>query len=188
MQFRRVASSGQVDVVEDLPYDKSTPAQLRCARHPGARCVFGALEDAEEVFYELDPARGRGRRLLGLPGPAPWRWDLSPDGARLVITHKLDSVRTVDLETGQVTEVIKDPLQYLESPVWIGDSRSFLVFGGMPGSNTIVRVDPGGVSRPIWTSNMDQAGDMRVSDDGREVTFAAEGASTDFWLLTPPTE
>ena len=55
---------------------------FRCGQQRGSRCVLRSTENAQFVFYELDPLRGRGRELARKVVWSPTGvgdWDISPD-------------------------------------------------------------------------------------------------------------
>jgi hypothetical protein len=201
ISLRRVALAGGAPVVvEQLPYRPSVPAaytqqlvvQLGCGRAPGAPCVLGATEGRQQVFYEVDPVRGRGRKLVALDGPPPWPWDLRPDGRRLVIAQQDQAVRILELGADRPTVVLGDPGMMVGEAAWIGDADAFLIAGNRASGKQIARVElrePGGPASapvPVWTSASEGARMLRVSSDGRAVTFRAASWSGDYWLRRDP--
>ncbi len=190
-------AGGDPHLVEELPYEPSVPSdfteelvvQLACARR-AARCLLGAMEAGQQAFYDVDLTRGRGRRLVALSGPAPWRWDLSPDGKRLLVANQRekDVVRIIDLESGNARVAFRHPDAIVVNVVWLDDSRSFLVSSAQVDSEVLVRVDANGRQWTIWTSTTDPIIQrLRVVDDPQPTLYFDTGSlSRDYWLLAIP--
>jgi predicted Ser/Thr protein kinase len=183
---RVAAAGGPPTVIESLPYEPGVPVQLACARTAGKPCVLGAIEGREQRFYEVDPAKGRGRRIAELRGAPPWSWDVSPDGERLVVAHRQDNVRIVDVASGEVREALADPQMVVHHVAWIGDTASFLMAGGHAAERQVVRVDPDGTTRTLWNSGTETVLQLRVAVDGAELYFLTGSWSRNFWLLDLP--
>jgi serine/threonine protein kinase len=201
ISLRRVALTGGTPaIVERLPYPPSAPAtytqqlvvQLGCGRAPGTPCVLGATEGRQQIFYEVDPEHGRGRKLAALDGPPPWTWDLRADGKRLVIAQQDQAVRILEIGSGPPTIVLGDPGMMVGEAAWIGGADAFLLAGNRASGKVIARVDlrgPGGSAAPpaeVWTSAVEGVRLLRVSSDGGSVTFRASSWSRDYWLRRDP--
>jgi WD40-like Beta Propeller Repeat len=197
LSLRKVATAGgEPQVVEALPYEPAVPSvfteqlvvQLVCARRAG-RCVLGAMEKGEQVFYDVDFTHGRGRRLVALQGPAPWPWDLSPNGKRLLVAnqHDKDVVRVVELSSGEARVAFRRPDTVVFNVAWLDDSRSFLVSLAQIDSELIVHVDAEGHPSTIWTTTTDPIRRLRVLDDpDPTLYFDTHAISKDYWLLQVP--
>jgi hypothetical protein len=186
-----VASRAPV-AVETLPYAPSSPpeftewlvAQLGCPRQKGRSCVLGATEGADQVFYEIDPAKGRGRRLGALHGAAPWTWSLSADGAEIIAAHRDKDVRILDVASGDSRQVIATPGLVVFSVAWIGASRAFLLAGGQTRTGEIVRVEPSGAMRTVWSRPSETPGRLRVLDEaGSELLVTTTGGTTSLGVI-----
>ena len=191
LSLRRVAiAGGEPVVVEELPYAPSKPveytrqlvAQLACARQPGRPCVLGAAEGHDQVFYEVDPAKGRGRRIGALTAPAPWVWALSPDGARLVVTHRADAVSTIDVASGETRKAVADPQMIVFRVAWIGGTRSFVASGETTDAEQVVRFDPNRATT-LWTSKSEFIVGLRVADDGGRLDVSAAAWNRNFGIV-----
>jgi hypothetical protein len=185
------ASSAPV-AVETLPYAPSTPpefterlvAQLGCPRQQGRPCVLGATEGDDQVFYEIDPSKGRGRRLGALHGASPWTWSLSADGAEIVAAHRDKDVRILDVASGESRQVIATPGLVVFSVAWIGASRAFLLAGGQTRTGEIVRVEPSGTMRTVWSRPSETPGRLRVLEDaGSELLVRTTSGTTSLGMI-----
>jgi hypothetical protein len=193
LSVRRASiAGGDPAVVEALPYAPSVPpqfteqlvVQLACSREPRRPCVLGATEGHEQVFYELDPQKGRGRRIASLRGPTPWAWDLSADGRQLLIAHREDDVRIVDVATGEDREAIRNPHMVVFHVAWLGSTSGFLLAGGEVAVAEIVRVGTDRRSTLLWKSKTESVGELRVLADGPTVIHMETRAWTpNYWLL-----
>jgi hypothetical protein len=193
LSLRRAGLAGGAPVlVENLPYQPSVPAQftkqlvaqLGCSRFPGHACVLGATEGKEQVFYEVDPIKGRGRRLAALRGPTPWSWELSPDGARVVVAHREDAVRVLELASGTVHDLLRDPAGVVTRIAWIGNTGAVLLAIAHVFKMEIRRIDVSGKPATVWsTSTGERIHDFHVRDDGAAIEFSTNAWSRSFWLL-----
>jgi hypothetical protein len=189
-------SGGDPRVVEELPYEPTVPpdftgqlvAQIACARR-SSRCILGAMEAGEQVFYELDAEHGRGKRLAAARGPAPWLWDLSPDGKSLLIANQREKnvVRVLEIDTGRTNIAFAHPDTVAFGLAWLDDSRSFIVALTQIETQQLVRVDARGRQSVLWTGADQLLRQIRVLDDPEPTLyFEISSFSKNYWLLTIP--
>jgi hypothetical protein len=189
--------SGAPVVIENLPYRPSVPpestkmliAQLVCARYSDHTCVLGATEGDQQVFYELDPTKGRGRRQAVLRGPrgsTPWCWDLSPDGERVVVGHADEPVHLIELVSGSVHDLLRDPAGHVFRIAWLGRTGEVLLVAGQVMSTEFRRVDAAGKMTTLWRRDSGQGmGDIYVNPAGSSLEFSTAAWSRSIWLLEP---
>jgi serine/threonine protein kinase len=196
MTLRKVSLSDEgaktAKTIETLPYAPSSPpafserlvAQLSCPRDIGQRCILGATEGSDQVFYELDLDRGRGPQVGQLHGPSPWTWNVSPDGRAIIAAHRDGDVRVLDLATREMHQLLEKPGMVVFSAVWIGRTRSVLLAGAQVAKGVIVRVAPNGTRRTLWESTSETPSRLRVLDDaGSEVTVRTTAGTTSLGFL-----
>jgi hypothetical protein len=191
LSLQRVAvAGGEPVLVESLPYAPAKPpiytrmhvAQLRCPRVAERACVLGATEGTRQVFYEVDPQRGRGRTIGSIEGPPPWAWDLAPSGDRVVLGHNTEELRQVDVASGEIRTYAPNPGVYVEHVAWIGDSSAALVLGGDQQLARISKVEPGVAATTLWSSATDAPAHPRVSSDGAWLHLRTSVYRADYWL------
>ncbi|HTJ46510.1 MAG TPA: protein kinase [Kofleriaceae bacterium] len=177
-------------VVETLPYAPSTPAsftdqlvaQLSCPRAASSRCVLGATEGQEQAFYEVDPAKGRGRRIGALPGVPPWSWAVSPDGEHISVANRQESIKTMDARRWTQRREIPNPDAIVHDVAWL-DSQSFVLIGDQVGTSLIFRIDPGRAPVPLWTTATEFPTRPLSLDNGATLYFRTGWWTRTFWML-----
>jgi serine/threonine protein kinase len=182
-------SGGKAAVIEKLPYAPASPpvytrqlvVQLACPLH-GERCVLGATEGRDQVFYELDPHAGRGRRIASLPGPPPFAWAISHDGARLVVAHREHEVRTIDVRTGETRVVVTAPDMIANAACWLGDGHSFVLGGSLADVDQLVRYD-GERRSVLWSTKTQFVRSAVLSGDEKQLQVTASAWNRNFGLL-----
>ncbi len=85
-----------------------------CTPPDGGRCIVRTTENREYVFYELDPVKGRGRKLARMPWMpgAMGDWALSADGTQVAVPNHESIerlVKVVSLEGGGIYTIRIDP-------------------------------------------------------------------------------
>jgi hypothetical protein len=174
-------ASGATTLVEQLPYTDGLFWAFACT----SLCVVGAVEGPEQVFHEVDPIRGRTRRIGSVHGPGPWAWDVSADGASLLVAHGRDAVRIVDVATGGVRNAVADPQMLVRLALWIGDGPAFFLAGAIGSESQVVRWDADGASTRVWSSTAEAIGRLRSFDRGASVYLWTTSVRRDYWLLEP---
>jgi len=100
----------------------------RCARSPASLCAIAerTSDGTQLVFTALDPMKGRGRELIRFvvdPG-RNYSWDLSPDGARIVIAKQPGKQFDILSLNGHATQSITVKRLDLGGDARIGDSSA----------------------------------------------------------------
>jgi hypothetical protein len=182
-------AGGPVQSVESLPYAPSTPvgytedlvAQLACPTDSTKDCVLGATEGHDQAFYEVDPEKGRTRRIGAVHGAAPWSWDLSPDGQQILISHRADDMQVIDL-SGRAIATVKNPGLLIYEARWLGNTRTFITIAGETTTVHLTRFDLKGRSKSLWSTSLGGVQGLQVSPDGTNVYFVISAWSRAFWL------
>jgi Tol biopolymer transport system component len=164
----------------------------RCGSLPSSRCVVSEHKDRQLVFLDLDPVKGRGAelaRIADAPGSRP-AWDLSPDGARLVIVDTAQSngeIQVLNLADRKVTvwPVRDRKWQFLRNINWAADGKSFFAHAQSASSIALVAIDPNGNPRvlcefPVGAGWVDS---IVPSPDGRSLAFTKRTFVNDVMLL-----
>jgi Tol biopolymer transport system component len=126
---------------------------FRCGQQPGSRCVLRSTENAQFVFYELDPLRGRGRELAR----TAWSptvvgdWDISPDSRFAAFPNhdpQTAIVRVISLDATRADAaervVTLNRLKNLNGLVWAANGEGWYAVERTPLGLVMFYVDAGG--------------------------------------------
>ncbi len=163
----------------------------------GERCLVGSRspDSSEYVFHDFSFESGQGDEALRIKDHPPFtNWDVSPDGSTLVVAHRDDRLRLVDILTGEEEDLTHEVLSYGEFPVWSADGRGIFVDGGYPARGQLakgllyVSLDDGEaqVLRLNWGEWNHRP---RPSPDGQRLAFAANFFyDANAWMLELPVD
>jgi hypothetical protein len=137
----------------------------------------------------VDATHGRGKRIASRPGPAPWRWSLSPDGNRLLLANQQarDAVEVLEIGTGESQVALRQPDTVIKGVAWLDDNRSFIAVAAQYGSEMLTRVDQNGRAKTIWTTTTQPIGRLLVLADPTETLYFDTGTRfEEYWLIQLP--
>ena len=185
-RIMRIPSSGGPP---EKVLDTQAIAAFRCAKHAGTPCVLGELTGDHMVFTGFDPVRGRGPQLARVRVDGPEPWDLSPDGTKLAVMDKQDSlprIRVVPLHGGPAHEVRLDRRIGITNVAWAADGSRWMVVGNLQKSEKggwrMLRVEPGGRTSEMLPPQMWMYS-AAASADGRHVVYTSNTIDSNIWLL-----
>jgi Tol biopolymer transport system component len=175
---------------ETILPDAGLVGEYNCAPHPAGRCVLRTVQDGQFRFWDLDPARGKGRELArtGWSPAIVADWDISPDGSRVAIPNhdpRDARIRLVPLDaragTAEKTVTIKT-LKNLSGVVWAADGRGWYVAVRGTHRGLLLYVDLEG---RILTNLMEsmEPNFAVPSPDGRHVAFMDWTVSANVWQV-----
>jgi eukaryotic-like serine/threonine-protein kinase len=186
--MRRPAGGGPAEMVLEEPARKDWGYE--CPRKTGSSCVLGEQEGQQEIFYSLDPVRGKGRQLgkIEVSDFGYWGWALSPDGSRLVLAdgdkHR-GRVELLNLSDDAWHELAVEPeWGNLQSIAWAVDGKGFFATVWRPESFNLVYLTLAGKVNPLLSNSHRQwmLGPL-PSPDGRYLAFQAETSDSNVWML-----
>jgi hypothetical protein len=165
--------------------------EFRCALTPGRRCVLRTIENRQYVYWELDPARGRGRELAR----TAWTpsilgdWALSADGAEVAMPNH-DQRQTRILLIGLDASIGDTPATNELRVPGLGGLVGLVADAGDNGWFASATS-----SRGVKLLHINRNGRFRVlrecptstwglpSPDGRLLAFADHAAYSNFWSV-----
>jgi hypothetical protein len=161
---------------------------LRCARGSEPRCVMGYVDGDEYVFAALAPDQEGDRELLRILHRAPFtKWDLSPDGTKVAVVHNDDdSIRIIDLESGEEAVLKVKGESGFEYVAWTSDGQGFYVNAGFAiaqGYPKLIHVDMEGNASLIRQRPNEWHVFPEPSPDGRYLAFASMPIHGNAWLI-----
>ncbi len=141
---RRAAVSARGDLWT-LPAEKGTPRNLTRtsgvaervpAWSPDGRWIAVSSDESGEYEVRLLAADGRGgsRTLTSSGGPYRMGFSWSPDSTRLVVTDKDGTLRLIEIESGEIRELDRNPWSATTRIRWSHDGRWIACAMAPPGS------------------------------------------------------
>jgi Tol biopolymer transport system component len=154
-----------------------------CPTVPTASCVLAQNENAKTAFYELDPLRGKGRRIGGASSEVP-HWTLSPDGARIAFVDGA-VVRVMQVADGVATDLHASGLGEPTDLAWSADGKALFVASRWFLSGwRMFHVDlDGRVSLLRETDGRRVLFSPVPSPDGRYLAFGERTADSNAWIM-----
>lgn len=163
-----------------------TIGEYRCP-NSGTLCVTRERAGASMIFYALDPMKGKGARIAGMPWiPGTWgAWDISPDGSTLAVPSQSPvkpEITLLDTHAGD------KPPQVIalagEGPIsaihWAADGDGWFVVIRKTVGEKLFHVDRKGTaiflrdtSGPTWAN---------PSPDGKKLAFVDQTVDSNVWL------
>jgi len=170
--MRTRTAGGPAEEILETPFTSST--SVDCP-HVGASCVFSRREQAQLVFYALDPLLGVGKEVARIPMPAG-QWSISPEGTRIAV-EVTSGIGILDLHTKAERNL---PLPWeVNSLTWAADGKSLFV-----GRYLIARIELDGKirvllnqGRNVWLNS------LVPSPDGRYLAISGQSWDSNVWLL-----
>jgi len=186
--MRRPAGGGSAEMVLEEPAGKRW--DYSCPLKSGAACVLEELEGKQEIFYSLDPLRGKGRELgkIEVSGREMVGSALSPDGSRVALVDEnkyIGRVELLNLSDGTWHELRVEPeWGILQSIAWAVDGKSFFATVWRPDSFNLVYITPLGKVEPLIRNGHRQWMTYPLpSPDGRHLAFQAQTWDGNVWML-----
>jgi Tol biopolymer transport system component/predicted Ser/Thr protein kinase len=186
--MRRPASGGSAEMVLEEPAGKHW--EYACPLKSGTACLLEELEGKQEIFYSLDPLRGKGRELgrIETSGSVMSGPYLSPDGSRVALVDEdkyRGRVELLNLSDGTWHELRVEPeWGSLQSIAWAVDGKSFFATVWRPDSFNLVYITPLGKVKPLLRNGHRQwMINPLPSPDGRHLAFQAQTWDGNVWML-----
>ena len=160
----------------------------RCARFPSTLCAIAerTSDRKQIVFTELDSANGHGRELARFNSDATkeYHWDLSPDGARIVLLkHRDGRVHILSLDGVAPRQIISKEWDTLSSVAWAADSKGLFVSSYTKRGADMLHMDLQGNTRLLW----EHPGGIDVygvpSPDGHHLAMRGWNVEGNMWLM-----
>jgi hypothetical protein len=144
------------------------------------------------VFYEVDPDHGQGKQLaktkLSALAASDVDWDVSPDGAHVVVTGMTMSelrglIRVLDLKTGTERNLPLPQGWRVSRACWAADSKALLI-AAQTTTYFLARLELDGK----WYMLLDRGRDNWLSSqvlsrDGRHLAFYQQTFDVNACLL-----
>lgn len=184
-----------------LRSEKNSPRTLLRAA-PGTDelgCALAALacvvsEEGPNIlqFYRLDLTRATKSFVasIQLRTADGFDWDISPNGARIAVTHSNVSdgnIRIIDLASGAISDLSVQPWTQLEGIAWKADGNGFYVSSNLPKQSALLQVDLNGKTRVLWQSGPETLDSLVPSPDGKRLAISISSTGeSNAWLLAEP--
>ena len=165
---------------------------LQCASY-STLCVLAEHQQDECVFYEFDPARGRGRELARLRwrvGLSSHNWDLSRDGKRIALIDAINGesiIEIIDLQhpTAKHTSMklsLPSPARTLS---WDADSNGFYVsaYTDENAQFNLLHIGLDGTTTVLRSELSSQDGFAIPSPDGKYLAYQKYSLTSNIWVL-----
>jgi Tol biopolymer transport system component len=179
VQLNRVpVQGGPIEEILESPHY----VHFRCGEHGG--CVLVEREGNDDVVYDLDLEKGRGRELYRKPAgtvdPA-----ISPDGQTMAyLTGVANHTIRILSRTGQPIRELQVPGDVpLQSLHWSADGRGFFSSFATQGESTLVYVTASGAARKLWSDRNAHLSWAIPSHDGKRLAIFAATQSSDVWTV-----
>ncbi len=164
----------------------------RCAKSPAKLCAIAERtpDGSQLVFTGFDPIKGRGRELLrfNIEPTAAYKWDLSPDGARIALLERSKAVvHILSLTGGADRQITVDGWKSLETMDWAADGKGLFISSPKKGSSVLLYVNLDGRANPLWEQSGEQEGDKDIyvvpSPEGRHLAMYGWTMNSNMWML-----
>ena len=161
---------------------------LRCARSPATLCAVSERSADRKmlVFAALDPVKGRGRKLaeLNTDPAADYKWDLSPDGARIAVLKRLEGrIQILSLNGDPPRELRVKGWNRLGDLDWAADGRRLLLSSVDERGSVMLRVDLQGNAGILWEQPGGLGTYASPSPDGRHLAMLGWTVNNNFWMM-----
>lgn len=181
--MRRPVAAGSPEMVLEQP-----AVDYRCPVKPSSPCVLGQKEGKQEVFYALDPVRGRGDRLGTIEVGDDYNWGISPDGSRLALIDQqkyTGRIESLILSDGTWHEISMEPgWGRLQSISGAANGKGFFVTSVLPDSYNLLYVTLAGKVKPLVRNGRRQwMISPWASPDGKWLAFQAQTWDSNVWML-----
>jgi Tol biopolymer transport system component len=160
----------------------------RCSRSPATLCAIAerSADRKQLVFTTFDPVKGRGRELAkwNTDATADYHWDLSPDGARIVLLkHREGRVQILSLSGRAPQEITAKGWNTLSSVVWTADGKGLFVSSYKQRGPVLLSMDLQGNTRFLW----EHPGGIELygvpSPDGRHLAMRGWNVESNLWMM-----
>jgi Tol biopolymer transport system component len=129
--------------------------------------------------------KGRGRELAELEtdATADYRWDLSPDGARLaILKHREGRIQILSLNEQPLREITVKGWNRLTSVNWAADGKGLYVSSLDEKGSLLLSVDLKGNARVLWQTGGGGTYGL-PSPDGRHLAMLSWTNNTNMWMM-----
>ena len=158
---------------------------MRCTRPPVSFCSCEDHQGNEDVYFTLDPLKGKGRELFRAPRSSG-EADVSFDGQHFAYVHgpKDNQIRFLDAAGKPEGDVTVDGWEGFNSLDWAADAKGLYVGSWTPKTGaTLLYIELDGKAHPLWH----QHGNFRTwavpSPDGRYLAILSGTTDNNVWML-----
>ncbi|HYP14501.1 MAG TPA: hypothetical protein VEQ63_11305, partial [Bryobacteraceae bacterium] len=163
--------------------------EFRCAV-AGSRCILRATENKQQVYYEVDAFKGRGRELLRTAwiSEVMGDWDLSADGTLIAVPNHNPTTATIHLfgldpKPGQPAEwdTTVPGLASLYNIRWDTRDQGWYASVRVPSGVVLTYIHRDGRfvnlrAEPLATWGV-------PAPDGKRLAFLGQDVETNFWRV-----
>lgn len=162
-----------------------------CGHAPGSPCVMAELQpDNQLVFYNLDPAKGKGAEIARFQDYKSQgeHWSLSPQGTQVVVAGPSPQmIRVLNVEDRKATTwpVHIPETEWVKSVGWSADARQLLAILASDSTFKLVNLDASGRCTVLYQVPTDRGwlNGPIASPDGRFLAFTQRSYMSDLVLL-----
>jgi hypothetical protein len=101
----------------------------------------------------------------------------------MLVAHRQDSVRIVDVASGRVDNAVADPGMLVMDVLWLGDAREFLLAGLVGNEEHVTRWDSAGRAVSVWASSAEFITRLRSFDGGAWIYMVTKATRQNFWQV-----
>ena len=184
--MRQPTTGGSAETVLEMPSKEAAESDFSCPQKPGNSCVLSEIDgNGQEVFYALDPIRGRGDRLQGVEGGGQEAWAISPDGFQIAVLKGPDRIQIYTRSTRASHDIAVDPsFGGMLSIAWVPDGQGFFLGVQSPGGFDLIHATLSGKVRLLLKGGRKKGIGFPIpSPDGRYLAFQASDSENNVWLL-----
>jgi Tol biopolymer transport system component len=166
---------------------------ISCARAPSDLCVLKEWSSDRNhlVFSSLDPVKGRIRELFRTPADDDTNWQLSPDGAKIIlfgvqflgVQHPM---RIRSLRDQSLHELTGRPWAGINYVTWTSDSKG--IYGSTPTQqgDVLLRLDLNGHVQKVWENRGSFQTSALPSPDTEFLAIQSWSLRSNVWMLENP--
>lgn len=163
---------------------------IRCARAPSDLCVLKEYsEDRKSIIFSsidpssIEPLKARIRELFRMSSDDDTNWQLSPDGARIVLFGVQRPMRIRSLLDQSVRELVSKEWAGVDYVTWTNDSNGF--FGSVPTQqgDVLLRFELNGKAHKLWESRGSFDTSAMSSPDRKFLAIQSWSVRSNVWML-----
>jgi serine/threonine protein kinase len=184
--MRISVEGGQPELV--LTAKPSPQLSFACAKAPATLCLLAEKSENSNrlLFSTFDPTQGRGKEVaqLATDPSGQYVWDLSPDGATIVVLKRSEArISLLPVRGGNSKEIRLNGVNTADSVVWMQNGKGLLVSSLITGASVVLHIDLVGNSNLLWKQDGGLGTYGIPSPDGRHLALLGWTLNSNIWEM-----